>query len=442
MGGAAAPAPLIGVIGQIGASGDGVMPRGDGAPAHVARTLPGETVAVRFASPSAPGKAANRAELAELLQPSPDRVAPPCPHFAQGCGGCALQHWRDGAYAAWKRGLVVAALGRAGFAGGTVGELVRTPPRSRRRMDFAVRRAEGGVSFGLHRAHSTGIIDLQVCEVLEPALAALIPELRGLLSSLGARRRDGSVLANMFAAGADLLIRTDGPLATTDRTKLAGFAAHHAVSRISWAQGEGAPETAALITPPVLRLDGHAVQPPPGAFLQASAAGERAIVEAVLAGLPTRRSGRAHAVELFAGIGTLSQLRVLAYEGDADAVACVRRAQSGSRVEMTQRDLARRPLSAKELKGATCVVLDPPYGGAETQCGQIASSGVPCVIYVSCNPGALARDAAVLAKAGYTLSRATPIDQFLWSAHVECVAVFQRRVGGVLEAQRASREVA
>ena len=91
---------------------------------------------------------------------------------------------------------------------------------------------------------------------------------------------------------------------------------------------------------------------------------------------------------------------------------------------MTQRDLARQPLSAKELAGAAMVVLDPPYGGAAAQIGAIAASKVARVAYVSCNPGALSRDAAILAQAGYRLMTATPIDQFLWSAQVEAVAVF------------------
>ena len=152
---------------------------------------------------------------------------------------------------------------------------------------------------------------------------------------------------------------------------------------------------------------------------------------AVLAGLPRKLTGKSRAIELFAGCGTLSfplaaHLRVLAYEGEAAAAAAVRRAQAGSRVEMTQRDLARQPLSAKEFSGAALVVLDPPYGGAAAQMPPIAASGVKQVIYVSCNPGALTKDAAVLVNAGYALQAATPIDQFLWSAQVESVAVFSR----------------
>ncbi len=410
-------------IDRIGTAGDGVAREPHRL--HVARTLPGELVR---AQPDASGK---RARLLEVLAPSPDRVIPACPHFHEGCGGCALQHWQDVRYAAWKRQSVVTALRHAGFTDPDVAPLVRTPPRARRRMDLAVERRPGGVLLGLHRAHTADIVDLGTCHVLHPALFGLLAPLRKLLSSLAALRRSTSVVANMMADGADLLIRTDGPLEATDRAKLAAFAAAHAVPRIAWALGESAPEVAAMTAPPSVRFAGQRVEPPPGVFLQASAEGEAAIVAAVLDAVPDKLTGRSRAVELYAGCGTISfplagRLRVQAYEGQAQAAACVRRAQAGTRVEMTQRDLARQPLQPKELAGAAMVVLDPPYAGSAAQLQLVAASAVKRVVYVSCNPQALGREAALLAQAGYRLVRATPIDQFLWSAQVECVAVFDR----------------
>ena len=417
------PPALDAVIDRIGTAGDGIACEPHRL--HVARTLPGEHVRVQ---PDVSGK---RGHVLEVLAPSSDRVTPPCPHFDEGCGGCALQHWQDGRYAAWKRQSVVAALRQAGFADPDVAPLVRTPPRARRRMDFAVERCSGGVLFGLHRAHSTDIVDLATCHVLHPALFGLLAPLRKLLSSLAALRRRASVLANLLADGADLLIRTDGPLEATDRAKLAAFAAAHAVPRIAWALGEASPEVAAMAASPSVLFAGQRVEPPPGAFLQASAEGEAAIVAAVLDAVPDKLTGRSRAVELYAGCGTISfplasRLRVQAFEGQASAAACVRRAQAGTRVEMAQRDLVRQPLQPKELAGAAMVVLDPPYAGSAAQTQLIAASAVKRVVYVSCNPQALGREAGVLAQAGYRLLRATPIDQFLWSAQVECVAVFER----------------
>jgi 23S rRNA (uracil1939-C5)-methyltransferase len=410
---------IITTIDRIGSGGDGIADTR----LHIARTLPGEAVRAH------PGPGATRATLLDIVSASPERIDPPCEHFTQGCGGCALQHWSATAYTGWKRGLVTAALERAGYPNPPVGTLITTPPHARRRMDFAVQRRDGGVTLGLHRAHSTDIIDLHSCTVLHPTLLALIAPLRRTLTSLAALRRTGSVLANLVQNGADLLIRGDGDLAPTDRAKLAAFAAAHHIPRISWARGEATPETACLSATPQARFAGQAVDVPPGAFLQASAEGEAAIVAAVLAGVPDKLPPRARAIELYAGCGTLSfplaaRLRVIAYEGDAAASGAVRRAQAGHHLEITQRDLARQPLSPKELAGATIVVLDPPYAGAPLQMPALAAARTPRIIYISCNPGALSRDAATLRQAGYTLVSATPIDQFLWSPHVETVAVF------------------
>jgi 23S rRNA (uracil1939-C5)-methyltransferase len=415
-------------IDRIGSAGDGVLQTADG-PVHVPRTLPGEAVTI---GPILAAGRNRRATLTGVLACSSERVEPPCPHFA-ACGGCALQHWQDASYAAWKRGLVVQALEQAGFAPDAVGPLVRTPPQARRRMDFAVRRIDGGVLLGLHAPHSQDIVDIDRCVVLHPALLRLLAPLRGLMSSLGALRRSGSVIANLLDSGPDLLLRTDGPPATQDRTKIAAFAASHGVGRLSWALGEGVPETAAQLAAPFVSFAGHRVEPPPGAFLQASVEGERAILAAVLDGLPDRLTQRSRAVELYAGCGTISfalaeRLRVVAYEGDASSVAAVRRAMSGSRVDITARDLVRQPLTAKELAGASAIVLDPPYAGASMQMPAIAASGVERVIMVSCNPQTLAKDAAMLKSRGYGLVGATPIDQFLWSPHVESVSVFRKHV--------------
>jgi 23S rRNA (uracil1939-C5)-methyltransferase len=416
-------------IDHLGNAGDGVARFDFGDLLHVAHTLPGEHVRIGIDSQGPRGA---RGHILDLLRPSPDRVPPRCPLFDDYCGGCALQHMKDAAYAAWKRDLVVTALVRAGIPTPNVAPLVRTPPQARRRMDLAVRRREGGVLLGLHRTQTTDIIDMSVCEVLHPALFALVAPLRKTLSSLAALRNAGSVIVNLLASGPDLLIRTDGPLTPQDRAKLAALATAHAVPRIAWALGSGAYELAAQAHAPHESFAGSRVEIPPGAFLQASAEGQAAIVAGVLAGLPKKLTGKSCAIELFAGCGTISfplsaHLRVMAYEGEAAAAAAVRRAQAGSRVAMNQRDLARQPLSAKELSGAALVVLDPPYGGAAAQMPAIAASGVKQVIYVSCNPGALTKDAAMLVNAGYVLVTATPIDQFLWSAQVECVAVFARK---------------
>lgn len=412
-------------ITQMGAQGDGVAPLSEGAHAFIPYTLPGERVEARLGAGRQGGVAA---VALSILTASPDRVGAPCPHFGR-CGSCALQHWADAPYAAWKRGRLVAALETAGFVDPRVHELARTPPGARRRADLGLERLpDGRVAIGFHARGSTDLVPIEACPVLEPALVTLLPPLAEVLRSLAALKRLGAVVVNMLDTGPDLLLRTDAPLTMPDRTRLAAFAQAHGIPRIAWST-KGANEVAAQLQPVRHSLSGIAVTPPPGAFLQASRAGEAAIVAAVLAGLPAKLSRRARLLDLYAGIGTLSLPLaahgvVQAHEGDGAAVAAL--AGAHPRVTATRRDLARQPLLPLDLKPYAAVVLDPPFNGAPEQIAQIARSTVPHVVYVSCSPVALARDAATLRAAGFALREATPVDQFLWSPHLESVAVFHR----------------
>ncbi len=417
-------------IGRIGAEGDGIAELADGTQLFLRDALPGETVRARPAARRGEGFAA---ETAAVVTSSADRQPALCRHFP-ACGGCTLQHWRDEPYLAWKAGLLEAALRRAGYTP-SLAPIVRTPPRTRRRMDLAVRREGRGVRLGLHAPRGAAVVDLLDCHVLHPALTALLPPLRATLAGLAGVRREASVLANLLDTGPDLLLRGDGGLTTADRARLAGFARAHGVPRIAWAQGSGVPEIACQDGPAHTVFGTVRVAPPPGAFLQASAPGEAALVAAVRAGVPAGLTRRARIADLYAGCGTFAfalagHARVAAFEGDAGAAAALRAAANAAglagRVETHTRDLARQPLSAAELSGFAAVVLDPPHAGASAQMPTLAASGVARIVYVSCNPAALARDATLLREAGYGLLAATPIDQFLWSARLESVAVFIR----------------
>ncbi len=413
----------------MGADGDGVAALPDGTALYLPDTLPGELVQ--------PGALQRRGEgwtaEAVVLEPSADRIAPPCPHFGP-CGGCTLQHWRDGAYADWKASQVTDALRRmeAAVAGPS---LARTPPAARRRMDLAIRREGPVVRVGLHRRRSREIVDMHACPVLHPALFALVQALCPVLQRLTGLRREGSAVVNLLDSGPDLLLRTDAPLTAGDRVLLTALANAHGLPRISWEPGAqrggtGLTEPACNLRPATTAFSGVATAIPPGAFLQASREGEAAIVAAVLAALPEAMPAKARIIELFAGVGSITHAlaargRVQAYEGDAAAYGALRRA-TNPRVVATQRDLARQPLQIAELKGAGAIVLDSPHGGALAQMPALAASGTP-IVYVSCNPAALARDGRVLMQAGYTVASVAAVDQFLWSARVESVVAFRPR---------------
>ena len=417
-------------IDALGADGDGMATRPDGSRFYIPLTLPGERVLARVVSKRGD---AWLGEAKAIFDPSPERQAAVCAHFGT-CGGCVTQHWDASKTLTWKVERLTTALRRAGYEDPLIAPAVLCGPHTRRRMDLAVRRVSGGVAVGLHGLRDSAIADLTECHVLHPDLFALIAPLRPLLTSLPALRHEGSIVVNLLDSGPDLLLRTDGPLITGDRVKLTDFARSHDLPRVSWAFGAGTTETVCLLRPTVTDLSGATVTPPPGAFLQATREGEAAIVAAVLAGLPAKQTAKSRVLELFAGCGTISfalakRIRVLAIEGDESLVTACHAAASAAgltgRVEAKRRDLTRQPFLAKEFSAFSAVVLDPPHMGAAAQMPFLAAGKVGTVIYVSCDPAALGRDAGVLHQAGYRLERVTPIDQFLWSARLEAVAVFR-----------------
>jgi 23S rRNA (uracil1939-C5)-methyltransferase len=182
---------------------------------------------------------------------------------------------------------------------------------------------------------------------------------------------------------------------------------------------------------PSLRMGRASLVLPPGAFLQPTEAGEQALADAVLAGVGTSRK----VLDLFSGVGTFAlrladRATVHAVELEARPLAALARAARANSllrpVTVETRDLFRRPLGPAELAAYDAVVFDPLRAGASAQAEQLAASKVPVVIAVSCSPATFARDAAILIRGGYRLATITPVDQFLYSAHLETVAVFRR----------------
>ena len=173
------------------------------------------------------------------------------------------------------------------------------------------------------------------------------------------------------------------------------------------------------------------VSPPPGAFLQATAEGEQALLQSVALAIGSARK----ITDLFAGVGTFAlplaeRAEVHAVEGEATMTAALTKGANMTsglkRVTVETRDLFRRPLEADEFKGVEAVVIDPPRAGAEAQMAVLARSNVPLIASVSCNPVTFARDAKTLISGGYSLDWVQVVDQFRWSPHVELVARFSR----------------
>ncbi|MDX5930573.1 class I SAM-dependent RNA methyltransferase [Acidiphilium acidophilum] len=353
-----------------------------------------------------------------------------CRHFGI-CGGCTEQDVPAAIYQAEKRQTLVDALAQAGFGDAAIAPMVMVPMGTRRRVDFAAMRVAGAVRLGFHAARSREVVDIVECPLAMPSIAALIGPLRVLLGRLGGFRKSGSVLINVLDHGLDVSVVLDGEASAADRSWLVAFAREQGLVRISL--GDEPVLVAGAVT---LDVGGLVVTPPPGAFLQPTVAGEAAIRAAVMAGLPGKLTRKSRIVELYAGVGTLTgallaQARVQAFEGSKAACAALeaaaRLAGVTGRVVVENRDLARRPVTAKELAGAAAVVLDPPFDGAGPQMRAIIESNVSRVIYVSCNAEALAREAKWLRQGGFGVVAATPVDQFPASRHLESVVVFARQ---------------
>lgn len=418
-------------IAEVGARGDGVAPL-DGTKVFVPFTVAGDRARVRVSEATdGAGKGEGlRGEVLDLLEPGPGRGTPACRHFGT-CGGCSLQHMGDAAYAAWKVDLARGALARVGLADVAMEPLFRTPPGARRRARFAALKRGQRLWFGFNERMSHRVVDLEECPVLIPVLAALVEPLRALLRDLLPEGGSCDALASALEGGIDLLLIGPKTLDRAARERLVAFDAGGVV-RLSWqADDRGSPEPIAHRQPVAARFGGVAVTPPPGAFLQASAEGEAALVGAVLDAMGEMGGEAKRVADLFAGLGTFAvplarRAAVHAVEGDAPALAALNRAAGALRLTTERRDLFTDPLTAKELARFDAVVFDPPRAGAAAQARALAESKVPLVVGVSCNPATFARDARALADGGYRLERVRPVDQFLWSAHLELVGVFRQ----------------
>ena len=415
---AARPAPVECdlTIAEIGARGDGAA-LGEGGPFYLPYSLPGERVRARLYG--------ERGEIAAILAPSAERVAPPCPHFGR-CGGCQLQHWAETPYLAWKRALVASACAKRGLDI-DVEEIISAWGDGRRRAAF---HANASGRFGFMARGSSGLIDVAACPVMTPGLQAALPRLRALAVQFAPERGDITIAVLETEAGLDVDIKGAGAPAHFNAARLeqAACAADDAdLARLSFNS-----ETLVARRIPVLTMGAARVTPPPGAFTQPTRSGEDALAALALSAL----TGAARIADLFAGIGTFAlrfakQAEVHAVDGEQAMVAALKQAADGAggalkTVSVERRDLLRAPFAALELKRFDGVAFDPPRSGARGQAQQIAASKAEKVAAISCDPAAFARDARILVDGGFKLTRVTPIDQFRWSPHVEIVGAFER----------------
>lgn len=399
-------------IERLGHHGDGIAK----GPIYVARTLPGEVISGTVND--------GRVEQPRIVQPSPDRVKAPCPHY-NTCGGCALLHAKDEFVASWKRGVVETALSAHGLTAEISG-IHTSPERSRRRAVLSARRGKKGAVVGFHGRKSGVISDIMHCKLLHPDITKALPSFGELAKLGGSRKGELSITVVQSPAGLDVSVTGGKPLERELEAELGQALHSFGFARLAWND-----EVIATEAPPYQAFGTAQVIPPAGSFLQATREGEAALVAAVQ-GIT---AGATMICDLFAGCGTFSlplasHADVHAVEGERamlDALELGWRKANGLRNVTTEcRDLFRDPIHSTDLKRYDAIVIDPPRAGAEAQITEIAQSDVSTVAMVSCNPNSFARDANVLIEAGFVMTPLQVVDQFRWSTHVEMVAGFVR----------------
>jgi 23S rRNA (uracil1939-C5)-methyltransferase len=410
--------PVEILIDSVGGEGDGVAQ----GPIFAPFTLPGERVRVTGAG--------ERRELLEVLAASPERVTPPCPHFGV-CGGCALQHWAHAPYLAWKVERLRGTLGRERLEAELLAPFAAAPGTRRRVALHARRGSREAARLGFKMRRSWDLVDVGVCPISEPAIQQAIPALKRLAAPLFEHPKSAPTLhVTQTDTGLDINItgveRRSGGLSGDARMQLAERAEAGGFARVTL---DG--ETAFLARAPQVALGPATVRLPPGAFLQATREAEAAMTDFVT----QAAAGAGRIADLYCGVGTFTfglavVAPVYAVDSAPEAISALMTALATAPglkgVTAEARDLVRRPVLAEELRKTDVAVFDPPRAGAAEQVAELARSSVARVIAVSCNPATFVRDARKLVDAGFVFESVLPVDQFLWSAHIELCAIFRR----------------
>ncbi|HEX4522477.1 MAG TPA: 23S rRNA (uracil(1939)-C(5))-methyltransferase RlmD [Casimicrobiaceae bacterium] len=383
-----------------------------------------------------------------ILRSSPSRVVPLCPHFGV-CGGCSLQHLDAAAQVAAKQRVLEDALWHIGRV--RAGELlapIHGPAwgyRQRARLSVRHVPKKGGVLVGFHERKSSFITDMRTCPVLPPHISSLLPALRELIGSLSLRDRLPQIElavgddADDGTANEVLVLRNLDALTADDARTLTAFADRHGVRLYLQPQG---PATVQAFHPPARALSyalpdfGVRIEFQPTDFTQVNVAMNRVLVRRAV-GLLEPAEGDAVA-DFFCGLGNFSLpiarrgAQVVGVEGSAPLV---RRAQANAqanglanRARFVAADLFEAtPASVEALGVIDKALLDPPREGAIALVKALPDARLSRIVYVSCNPGTLARDASVLVhERGFTLRKAGIVNLFPHTAHVESVALFTR----------------
>ena len=419
-------------IESIAAGGAGVARLASGAAVFVPRTAPGELVEAEILTTRSPATA----RALRVIEPSADRVAPPCP-YVEACGGCDLMHLASPAQELAHVDVVRSAIAHA-LHGAALPEVrVHAAPialayRTRARLYMKGDR-RGVIRVGYRAQGSHDLTPIDACAVLHPSIATLVGDLAEVLAGASG---DGDAQIARGRAGLPV-----ASIAWRGELPSAAWAALDArITRGSWAgarvalAGAGEPATFGDPRPVIEGADGAPIAIAAGGFAQPSDDGAAMLAQRVdeLSRIEAKPRPR-HVVELFAGSGTLS---VLLANGSASfaAVEIDEAARAAARENLRARGLDAKVVAADAdtyaiPKGASVVILDPPRSGAPGAAKAIAASSARVVVYVACDPATLARDLAIMTtatKGRLAITHVETFELFPQTSHVETVVRLER----------------
>ncbi|WP_417472918.1 23S rRNA (uracil(1939)-C(5))-methyltransferase RlmD [Luteimonas mephitis] len=422
--------------------GRGVARRDSGKAVFIAGALPGERV---MAKQTARSRSFDEAVTLEVLNASPDRVEPRCLHFGS-CGGCALQHLEESKQIVAKQRVLQENLERIGH----VTPDVVLPPLTdaawgyRRKGRFSVRRVEkkDKTLVGFRERDPRFVADLSECHTVLPAIGAAIPALSALVDGLDARRDIPQIEFIAGDATADhggiaLVFRHLQPLSEGDRARLLAFAQAHRFALFLQPGGVDSVHPLWPVDPQLsFRLPAWDLELKfrPLDFIQVNAGLNDRMIARTLELLDVQPGERV--LDLFCGLGnfTLPLARVadavVGVEGDPGLVARARENAVHNNLPVVQfhaADLAQDLSGHAWMRaGFDRLLLDPPRSGADVVLKQLPLKGLKRIVYVSCHPASLARDAGYLVnERGWKLRAAGVMDMFPHTAHVESIAMFE-----------------
>lgn len=413
----------------------------DGKACFVPGALPGETVKVRIKQKK---RRFIEAELQSVIEPSPDRVDPACPIYER-CGGCDFQYCSDQKQLAYKQQILLQQFSR--LAKVSPG-LELTPIssaawhyRRRARLSCHWSNKTHQLELGFRERNSKNIVPLNSCPVLEKKLECLLKPLAELVKGFKDKKSIGHIEIVYADNTPAVLIRQMKAWGEKDQLRIESFAKDSAVTVYCQREnglamepiantGDGPKALSYLLSEEELRLEFQ-----PGDFIQGNSAVNEVMIAQALALLELSPDDQL--LDLFCGLGNFTLpiakrvKSVMAFEGNN---ALVERAHHNARinniknVSFSSTDLFKpQPIAAQKIKPANKALLDPPRDGAAELCQQLAGMSFEKILYVSCNPSTLARDARFFLDKGYVLAAAGVVDMFPQTHHIEAMALFERR---------------